>query len=243
MLNISLDKILFFDIETAPVVHHYTDLNPEMQHLWEEKCEKQISKMPERFQDGPEASWQQAAIYAEYGRIVCISVGVCYMKEREWHLRTKSFCGEDEKAIIAGFFDLLQHVMVTPYHTLCGHNIKEFDVPYVCRRALINGLSLPDCLQIAGKKPWEIHFIDTMELWKFGDYKSYTSLKTLTALFGIPTPKDDIDGSQVASVYYDEHNINRISTYCQKDVVATTQVFLRLNNEPLIADYNIESAG
>ncbi|MGB4576227.1 MAG: ribonuclease H-like domain-containing protein, partial [Paludibacter sp.] len=128
----------------------------------------------------------------------------------------------------------------TKEHTLCGHNIKEFDIPYICRRMLINGINLPSVLQISGKKPWEISFIDTLELWKFGDYKNYTSLKLLTAIFGIPTPKDDIDGSQVAGVYYKEKDIERIAVYCQKDVVATTQVFLRMNNIQGFKTENIE---
>ena len=244
MLNQSLDKILFFDIETAPVVHHYDELSEEMQHLWTEKFQKLSVAQPQRYQEYADATaaWQQAAIYAEFGRIVCISVGFCYMNDGEWHLRTKSFCGTDERQILVEFLELLGRFMLTPYHNLCGHNIKEFDVPYVCRRALINGLPLPDCLQIGGKKPWEVHFIDTLEMWKFGDYKSYTSLKTLTALFGIPTPKDDIDGSEVGRVYYEEQNIDRISVYCQKDVVATTQVFLRLMGEKTIPTGNIEKA-
>ncbi|MBQ8100717.1 MAG: 3'-5' exonuclease [Paludibacteraceae bacterium] len=245
MLNQSLDKILFFDIETAPVVERYDMLPEEMQHLWAEKYDKLRAYSPQRYEcmPTPADGWEQAGIYAEYGRIVCISVGFCYMKDREWHLRTKSFCGSDEKQLLIAFLELLGRFMVTPYHNLCGHNIKEFDVPYVCRRALINGLGLPDCLNVAGKKPWEVRFIDTMELWKFGDYKSFTSLKTLTALFGIPTPKDDIDGSEVARVYYKERDIDRISVYCQKDVVATTQVFLRLMGEECIRRENIETAG
>lgn len=243
MLNQSLDKILFFDIETAPATAQYEQMSVEMQHLWVEKYETLKQRLSVKYmEDNPSEGWNQAAIYAEFGRIVCISVGICFMKDGEWHLRTKSFCGDDEKQLLTEFMELLGRFMITPYHTLCGHNIKEFDVPYVCRRALINGIGLPDCLNIAGKKPWEIHFIDTMDLWKFGDYKSYTSLKTLTALFGIPTPKDDIDGSQVANVFYKEHDIQRISLYCQKDVVATTQVFLRLMGEQCIKSENIEQA-
>lgn len=241
-MDISLDKILFFDIETAPVVEHYNLLNEEMQHLWAEKYERLQQYSPDKYGGNAEEGWQQAGVYAEYARVVCISVGFCYInRQGEWSLRTKSFYGTDEQQILADFLALLGRFMITPYHNLCGHNIKEFDVPFVCRRALINGLRLPDCLQIAGKKPWEIHFIDTMDLWKFGDYKSFTSLKTLTALFGIPTPKDDIDGSQVAYVYYKEKDLQRIATYCQKDVVATTQVFLRLNGLPLIPAQNIEN--
>ncbi len=240
-MDVSIDKILFFDIETAPVVETMDELSDEMQHLWEDKHKQLQIRQPERYAGDAATNWQQAGIYAEFARVVCISVGFCYLgKDTEWHLRTKSFCGSDEKAILADFMELLGRFMISPYHNLCGHNIKEFDIPFVCRRALINGVTLPDCLQIAGKKPWELHFLDTMDLWKFGDNKAYTALKLLTAIFGIPTPKDDIDGSQVAGVYYQTKDLARISVYCQKDVVATTQVFLRLNGLPLIAEKNIE---
>ncbi len=240
---VSLDKILFFDIETAPMVESFDALSEEMQHLWAEKYQKLQDRDPVRYASTPDDDWMQAAVFAEFSRVVCISVGFCYIPkgEREWHLRTKSFCGTDERRILADFLELVGSFMVSPYHNLCGHNIKEFDIPFVCRRALINGLQLPDALQIAGKKPWEVHFLDTLELWKFGDFKSYTSLKTLTAVFGIPTPKDDIDGSQVGRVYYEERDLQRISTYCQKDVVATAQVFLRMNGEEIIKPEYIQS--
>ena len=225
------------------MVESFDMLPEEMQHLWADKYERLKAYSPQKYEDAPtpQEGWQQASIYAEFGRIVCISVGICYMKDREWHLRTKSFCGTDEKQILIDFFELLGRFMTDAEFTLCGHNIKEFDVPYVCRRAIVNSLPLPQCLQIAGKKPWEIRFIDTMELWKFGDYKSFTSLKTLTAIFGIPTPKDDIDGSEVGRVYYEEQNLQRISTYCQKDVIATTQVFLRLIDSALVKPENIHT--
>ena len=238
-----LDKILFFDIETASQTHHLSQMSEEMQHLWEEKFSRLSVQMPQKYASyaDPAEGWEQAAIYAEFGRIVCISVGFLHLKDKEWHLRTKSFCGTDEKQILIDFFELLGRFMTDAEFTLCGHNIKEFDVPYVCRRAIVHSLPLPQCLQIAGKKPWEIRFIDTMELWKFGDYKSFTSLKTLTAIFGIPTPKDDIDGSEVGRVYYEEQNLQRISTYCQKDVIATTQVFLRLIDSALVKPENIHT--
>jgi DNA polymerase elongation subunit (family B) len=155
-------------------------------------------------------------------------------------LRTKSFSGDDEKLILEDFSKLIFKFCTSKEHTLCGHNIKEFDIPYICRRMLVNGVILPAILNIHGKKPWEINFLDTLDIWKFGDYKNYTSLKLLTAIFGIPTPKDDIDGSQVASVYYNEKNINRIAVYCQKDVLATVQVFLKLNALQAIKPENIE---
>ena len=157
------------------------------------------------------------------------------------HFRTKSFAGDDEQKLLSDFAELLAKFCSTKEHTLCGHNIKEFDIPYICRRLLINGLELPPVFQISGRKPWENNFLDTLELWKFGDYKNYTPLKLLTAVFGIPTPKDDIDGSQVAQVYYKEKDLERIANYCTKDVIATAQVFLRLNGFELISPQNIEN--
>lgn len=245
MIHTSYDKILFLDIETTPDKADFNDVKPELQHIWEEKLNGLSMRNPERYayNTPAEGYTQEAGIYAEFGRIVCISVGYCH-KDKESGvrcIRTKSFCGEDEHKVISEFMDLVARFFITPNHSFCGHNIKEFDIPYICRRALINGIKLPDCLQIAGKKPWELNFIDTMELWKFGDYKTFTSLKTLTAIFGIPTPKDDIDGSEVARVYHQEHDIKRIATYCEKDVVATIQVFLRMKGEECVATANIHS--
>lgn len=238
-----LSKIMFLDIETVPQVSDFDKLSKEISHLWEEKFSLIQKRMPEKYSDNTtpsEAFGNSAGIYAEFGKIVCISVGFIHLRGLEMHFRVKSFAGDDEKKILTDFLQLIKKFCTTPEHTFCGHNIKEFDIPYICRRMLINGLELPSILQISGKKPWEITFIDTLELWKFGDYKNYTSLKVLTAIFGIPTPKDDIDGSQVAEVYYKEKDINRIAHYCQKDVVATAQVFLRMNSISTIKEANIE---
>lgn len=245
MIPQSFDKILFLDIETVPAAGQLAAMPEEMQRVWEEKLATLRIRMPDRYpQDttADEAFENTAGIYAEFGKIVCIAVGFCYQKEGERHLRTKAFAGDDEKQLLSDFLDLVARFITTPYHSFCGHNIKEFDIPYICRRALVNGLRLPEPLRISGKKPWELNFIDTLDLWKFGDYKNYTSLKTLTALFGIPTPKDDIDGSEVAAVYYGTHDVERIAVYCQKDVVATAQVLLRLCGEPIIPVMNIETA-
>ena len=238
-----LQKIMFLDIETVPQTSDFSEIPNELAHLWEEKFSLIFKRMPEKYPQettAADAFNNSAGIYAEFGKIVCISVGFIHFQGNEIHFRTKSFAGDDEKEILIDFVALIAKFCTTKEHTLCGHNIKEFDIPYICRRMLINGLSLPYIFQIAGKKPWEINFIDTLELWKFGDYKNYTSLKLLTAVFGIPTPKDDIDGSQVAQVYYKEKDINRIATYCQKDVLATAQVFLRMNGLEVIKPENIE---
>jgi DNA polymerase elongation subunit (family B) len=238
-----LPKILFLDIETVPQQANLSELPESLAHLWEEKFKLLHSRMPEKYSSeatADEAFANSAGIYAEFGKIVCISVGFIYYKGLEMFYRTKSFAGKDERLLLIDFANMLGKFCSTKEHTLCGHNIKEFDIPYICRRMLINGIALPSILQISGKKPWEILFIDTLELWKFGDYKNYTSLKLLTEVFGIPTPKDDIDGSQVAGVFYKEDDVNRIAVYCQKDVLATAQVFLKMNNFKGINPENIE---
>jgi len=243
MMKNELQKIMFLDIETVPQTSDFSELPDDLAHLWEDKFNLIHKRMPEKYSEETTAAEgfnTSAGIYSEFGKIVCISVGFIFFQGETMHFRTKSFSGDDEKLILTEFTELIHKFCTTKEHTLCGHNIKEFDIPYICRRMLINGLKLPSILNIAGKKTWEISFIDTLELWKFGDYKNYTALKLLTAVFGIPTPKDDIDGSQVAEVYYKEKNVNRIALYCQKDVVATAQVFLRLNGMELIDNQNIQ---
>ena len=238
-----LQKIMFLDIETVPMTSDFGELSGELSHLWEDKFTIIQKRMPEKYNEDTtpaEAFNTSAGIYSEFGKIVCISVGFIHFQGNEMKFRTKSFSGNDEKLLLSDFIKLIVKFCTTKEQTLCGHNIKEFDIPFICRRLLINGLQLPPIFQISGKKPWEISFIDTLELWKFGDYKNYTALKLLTAVFGIPTPKDDIDGSQVAHVFYKENDIDRISLYCQKDVLATAQVFLKMNGLDLIKSENIE---
>ena len=244
-LKPALDKILFLDIETVPQTASIDELSPEMKHLWEDKFAIIKARMPEKYSEEATADYgyqNGAGIYAEFAKIVCISVGVIYFKGSEKHIRTKSFAGDDEVNLLRDFALMASKFLVSAQHYVCGHNIKEFDIPFICRRMLVNGITIPNALDVSGKKPWETSFIDTLELWKFGDFKNYTSLKLLTAIFGIPTPKDDIDGSQVASVYYNEKDVNRISLYCEKDVVATAQVYLRLCGEPTILPEHIEHA-
>lgn len=227
-----LSKIMFLDIETVPLTESLSDLPDDLQHLWEEKFRTLQRTSPGKYgseMSASEAYESNAAIYSEYGRIVCISVGFIFYQNQTMHFRTKSFADEDEKALLKAFSELIDKFFTSSEHQFCGHNIKEFDIPFICRRMIIQHLPLPKVLQINSKKPWETNLLDTLDFWKFGDYKNYTSLKLLTAILGIPTPKDDIDGSQVATVYYKENNLKRISTYCEKDVIATAQVWLRLN--------------
>ena len=235
--QVQFEKILFLDIETVPQAYQFEQLDEKSKALFETK---------NRFQISPEKSIEQifeerGGILAEFGKIVCISVGMLHEGSQGKSIRLKSYYHDDEETLLKQFKRLLDDHYNTQYHVLCGHNSKEFDIPYICRRMLINGIALPSILQIAGKKPWEINHIDTMELWKFGDYKSYTSLSLLCHVMNIPTPKDDISGADVARVYYEENDLQRIMVYCEKDVVALIQLFLRLQGEPLVDEFNISS--
>lgn len=240
MLNhVVLQNLLVIDIETAPVEPELESLPELIQNAWESKegrhCPEDVTRQQHFF--------NRAGIFAEFGKIVCISVGY-FLKDNKnadkLNFRIKSFSGREEKPILEGFIELLNHPHFnTPEIGLAGHNIKEFDVPYICRRALVNGLILPKILDISGRKPWETNFVDTMNLWKFGDYKNYTSLALLTFLFGLPTPKDDIDGSEVGAVFWHEDDVDRITRYCQKDVLAVAQLLLRFKGMPVLDDEDV----
>jgi len=226
--NFKLEHVLFLDIETVPIHENFTELSIELQELYSKKTKYQRKEdyTAEEFYD-------RAGIWAEFGKIVCISVGFIVIKDGKTQFRTTSFYNE-EKQILLEFKELLETHYNKPYHLLCAHNGKEFDFPFIARRMIINGISLPNILNLFGKKPWEIPHLDTLELWRFGDYKHYTSLKLLTTILGIPSPKDDIDGSQVKDVYYKDQDINRIVVYCEKDTLAVAQVLLKLRQKPLL---------
>jgi 3'-5' exonuclease len=233
--NINPSDIIFLDIETVPVVPDYESLHPALRALWDKKS----STFRTEEQTSSDV-FQRAGIYAEFGKIICISVGM--LKDRNpYGFRIKSFFGDDEKAVLEEFSGMLNKFTRNKEATLCAHNGKEFDYPYIARRMIVNDLHIPDILDNAGKKPWEIKLLDTMELWKFGDYKSYTSLDLLSSLFGFPSPKDDIDGSMVAESYWHEHDLKRIVTYCEKDVLAVARILMRFMNRPAINEDNIES--
>ena len=233
--KIHLQNILFLDIETVPEVHKFNELDETTQSLFADKTAYQ------RKDDvSPEEFYQRAGIWAEFGKIVCISVGYFVIKNDIRQFRTTSFFG-DEIKILQDFSNLLQNHFNSPQVVLCGHNIKEFDLPFIGRRMIIHGLEIPIKLNSIGKKPWEIPHLDTMELWKFGDYKHFTSLKLLTHILGIPSPKDDIDGSQVAEIYYVENDIDRIIIYCEKDVLAVAQVLLKFKRLPILTNDEVIS--
>jgi uncharacterized protein YprB with RNaseH-like and TPR domain len=236
--NINYSKILFFDIETVPLEYDFKNLDERGQDLWSKKTRF----IQERESLSAEEVYDRAGIYAEFGKVVCISMGFVLQKEGETQIRLKSIANEDESTLLNEFIDLLNSYYNTPDFMFCAHNGKEFDIPFLCRRILIHGKKMPNMLNVSGKKPWEIKHLDTMELWKFGDFKNYTSLDLLTYVFKIPTPKDDMDGSQVAKVFYEDKNLDRIIHYCEKDVVATIQLFRKYQSEPLIDDEFIQIA-
>lgn len=226
--KLHLENILFLDIETVPETQYFSDLDDSKQALWEHK-----SKYQRKQDETAEDFYQRAGIWAEFGKIVCISVGYFTFKGDIRQFRVTSFFG-DELKILKDFKNLLIAHFSETKHLLCAHNGKEFDFPYIARRMIINHIELPYKLNLFGKKPWEIPHLDTLELWKFGDYKSYTSLKLLTNVLGIPSPKDDIDGSEVYATYYEENDIDRIVIYCEKDTIAVAQIFLRLRGDAIL---------
>jgi hypothetical protein len=236
--NLNPEEILFLDIETVPLAPEYTELTEKWKEFWEHKMQFHITNG-----EPAEDLYNRAGIYAEFGKIICISAGYVMQKKGEPVFRVKSFYDDDEKKLIGNFFNAWKKFTHAGKRRLCAHNGQEFDFPYIARRALVNNLNLPKILDIAGAKPWEIkdQLIDTLQLWKFGDYKHYTSLSLLCELFNIPTPKDDIDGSQVAKIYWEENDIDRIIRYCEKDTLAVANLLLKYKGDKIIPFENLVS--
>ena len=235
--NVSTENALYIDIETAPAAKQFELLPEVFRELWTEKFSRNLKEgetVEEQF-------FNNAGIYAEFGKVICISVGILRKDDScNQVFRIRSFAGDNEAQVLTDFAEMLNKYYTNmDKYFFCGHNINEFDIPFLCRRMLVNGISLPVLLNIGGLKPWQVKNIDTMQYWKFGDYKSYTSLKLLAALFGIPTPKDDISGKDVGRVYWLEENLERIKIYCQKDVLTVAQLLLRFKGLPLLNDEQV----
>jgi uncharacterized protein YprB with RNaseH-like and TPR domain len=211
-------------------------MSADWKEMWDTKAQFLLRN---KETETTETIYERAGIYAEFGKIICISCGCLQGNGEDKKLVIKSYSNPDEKKLLTEFADMLQKWSGDADKYLCAHNGKEFDYPYICRRMIINGIEIPEALKIAGRKPWEVRHLDTLEFWKFGDYKNYTSLKLLAKVLGVPSPKDDIDGSQVNGVYWKEKDLDRIVTYCQKDVVTLTQVMLRFHCKPLLKPENI----
>jgi 3'-5' exonuclease len=227
--KIDLKNVLFLDIETVPAESSFEQLSDEEQNLFAHKTAYQRKTEETSASD----FYERAGIWAEFGKIICISVGYFMESDQLLNFRIKSFFGEED-ILLNDFSQLIHTHFSKPEQLLCAHNGKEFDFPFIARRMIVNGINIPEKLNLFGKKPWEVAHLDTLELWKFGDYKHYTSLHLLTHILGIPSPKGDIDGSKVAEAYYVENDLERIVKYCERDVLAVAQVVLKFQNKPIL---------
>lgn len=223
--------IMFMDIETVPITDNFHTLTERLQLEWEKKA-RFLNKSEDGFDPAALFS-DKAGVFSEFAKVICIGIGSMYHSGAGWQMRLKSIAGHDERQVLNSFSEVVARFTAYNSQTVfCGHNIKEFDLPFLCRRMLVNNVPLPPAMNLSGKKPWENPHLDTLELWKFGDYKNYTSLALLAEILGIPSPKEDIDGSMVADVYYKEQDLPRIARYCLRDVITSARVFFRLKGEP-----------
>lgn len=226
-VNNILTRTLFIDIETVSRYATYSELPEQMKYFWDQKA--QWISNPKEWTSA-QLYEKRAAIYAEFGKIICVSIGAYYWKGGELQFKTKSFSGFNEEQILTEFSKLLRNNYSNNNQFICGHNIKEFDVPYICRRMLLQSIEIPKIIDVSGRKPWELHhLLDTMNQWKFGDYKHYTSLEMLCALFDISSPKSNMNGEKVGEVYWKAADLLKIQAYCEADVKATAQLFIKLN--------------
>ncbi|MBN1144821.1 MAG: 3'-5' exonuclease [Bacteroidales bacterium] len=228
--QVKIGNILFLDIETVPAYPAFEEAPGQIQMLWEKK-----SMYLKREAETPGSLYQRAGIYSEFGRIICISTGMIGVQDDRRVFRIKSFYQQEEKELLESFAGLISRLSQRREIELCAHNGKEFDFPYIARRMVIHGIGLPELFDIAGKKPWDVKHLDTLELWKFGDHKHYTSLNLLASVFGLESPKSDLDGSQVAHVYWHEQDLARIVEYCRRDVVTTAQIMLKFKGQEILA--------
>ena len=233
----NLHEILFLDAETAPQYKSYDDMPERMQKLWDKKFDavRKIEGYDESVTS--REKYYDRNVFAEFNKTVCLTVGMLYDKNTK--LKVKSFYGHDEKKLLIDFIELLKKPEIK---TLCAHNGKEFDFPLLCKRMIIHGIHIPPILQISGKKPWEISLLDTKEMWKFGSYKDSVSLDLLAAVLGIPSPKDELKGADVAKAYWIEDRIEDIKNYCERDVKTLANIALRISGNEIVSDENIEFA-
>jgi uncharacterized protein YprB with RNaseH-like and TPR domain len=235
------EKLLFIDIETATGVSGYDALDETWQSLWDER----VGRMPMSEQEPAVLYEQRAGVMAEFSRIICISIGYFSMGDAP-SFRVRSYAQADEKKLLLQFLEETSIFFKNGIRYFAGHNIREFDIPFICRRLMVNGLAVPLYLNFQQVKPWDVPVVDTFQLWRFGDYKNFTSLKLLSAVLNVPSPKDDINGSMVGKLYWQGdarqrlESLKRITRYCEKDIVATANVFLRLIQHPTLEECGIE---
>jgi 3'-5' exonuclease len=233
---IHAENLLLIDIETVPQKKHYYELSERLQRLWDKKA----LLLDKDCEDTAKAFSEKAGIYAEFGKIVCISLGYFMKEKNDYTMKVKCLANDDEKIILHEFTEICNKFFRLPTMQFCGHNIREFDIPYICRRSFVNQINLPNILKdLQNKKPWENPMMDTLQFWKFGEYKSYISVDLLSTILDIESPKNDIDGSDVSQVYWQENDLKRITTYCNKDIVTVGQILMRLHGMPLLSEGNI----
>lgn len=236
MQQIAIENLFFLDIETVSCARDFNLLTDEWKELWNEKIAKSLPPDTTTEEYYP----KRAAIFAEFGKVICISTGYLKKEKEGWKLRLKSFYSADEKEVLDSFIKMInQFNSNNSKWIFTGHNIKEFDIPFLSRRMLVNNLPIPASMDFQNMKPWDTPVLDTLHLWRFGDYKHYTSLKLLAATLGVPSPKDDIDGSKVGEVFWEENNLERIAVYCQKDVATVVNVLLRFKGLPILQEEQI----
>jgi len=230
------ENLLLIDIETVPLERDYAQLPEKMQYLW---AKKSLLIDPE--QTDPALSFSgRAGIYAEFGKIICIGLGYFVRSGEHYSMKIKSLASHHEREILEEFREVCNRFFKKPDKQFCGHNIREFDIPYICRRSFIHQVPLPDILtDLQSKKPWENPMLDTLQFWKFGEYKNFTSVDLLATVLGIDSPKSDIDGSEVGRVYWQDNDLDRIVRYCNRDVVTVGQILMRLNGMPLLNESEI----
>lgn len=228
MTSVKTENILFLDIETAPLVYKYKDLKTADKELWDKKWNYNPDNKPEEL-------YSKAGVYAEFAKVICIGLGYYHGKQ----FRVKAITATSEKELLEEFAAIVNEHFNRAEHYFCAHNGKEFDYPFLSRRMIVNGVPFPKNFQLQGKKPWEVKHFDTMEMWRFGDVKNFTSLNLLAHIFKIPSPKDDMDGSMVAEVYHEEKNIDKIKKYCLKDVITLARVYQKYTNVPMVQDKEV----
>lgn len=235
-MHFLLRNLLILDIETVSAYPSYEDQSESLQAHWDKK----VSFLKNEEEKSSEKLYfDHSAVYAEFGKIITIGMGIFTTEGDKLKFRVKSIADDDEKELLEEFRKIIDKFDQANLK-LCGHNAKEFDFPYLCRRMIVNRIPIPWSMDLGGKKPWEVHHIDTMELWKFGDRKNFTSLKLLSDLLEIPSSKNDLDGSKVNTTYYhEEGGLKKIAAYCQGDVIATAQLYLRLNSLSLLSPDDI----
>lgn len=239
--NILLQNLLCIDIETVPAQPSIKKLDGEWKDLWEIKS----ARLRDEKENPEEHYFNHAAIYSEFGKVICITIGIFFRKDKKspaWKFRLKTFSGDDERKLLEDFSSLLKKYYTADKYLFCGHNVREFDIPYLCRRMLALQIEIPQLMDVSGKKPYEVKWVDTMQLWRFGDYKHYTSLRLLAAVLGLPSPKTDLDGKDVGRVYWKENGLDRIVEYNRRDVITVAQMILRFKNLPLLAENEITFA-